>query len=91
MKKSMIKDPYEKALLASVERGEWKPVPNMKEEIARYRACAQAQLRKNARVNIRLSSHDVEGIRRIAMEEGIPYQTLISSILHKYVAGTLGR
>lgn len=46
-------------------------------------------LKKDKRINIRLSSHDLSAIQRRALEEGIPYQTLVSSVLHKFVSGTL--
>ena len=82
-------DPDEKRLLESYERGEWRPVKNKSSEMARYQEIARATFKKDRRVNIRISTKDLEGIQRKALEEGIPYQTLISSLLHKYVAGTL--
>ena len=50
---------------------------------------AAASLRKDKRVNIRISEHDLLALQRKALEEGIPYQTLIASILHKYLTGAL--
>jgi len=82
-------DVWERELLASFERGEWKSVRNQKREIARYRAMAVATLLKNKRVNIRLSSRDLEGLQARAAEEGVPYQTLMASVLHKFVSGRL--
>jgi len=82
-------DKEEQALEASFERGEWKPVQNAKQEIARHRQYAQNTLRKNRRVNIRISSKDLEELQTIALQEGIPYQTLMGSILHRYAAGRL--
>ncbi|OGR82414.1 MAG: antitoxin [Elusimicrobia bacterium RIFCSPLOWO2_01_FULL_64_13] len=79
----------EKRILKSYERGDWKPVRNMRSEIKRYRKIARAGLRKDRRVNIRLPAIDLEGMRRRAFEEGIPYQTLIASVIHKYVIGRL--
>jgi predicted DNA binding CopG/RHH family protein len=79
----------EQEILASFERGEWKPVRNQKGEIARFRAMADATLLKNKRVNIRISSRDLEGLQARAAEEGIPYQTLMASVLHKFVSGRL--
>ena len=79
----------EEEILASFERGEWKPVRNQKGEIARFRAVAEATLLKNKRVNIRLSSRDLEGLQAKAAEEGVPYQTLMASVLHKFVSGRL--
>lgn len=79
----------EQEILASFERGEWKPVRNQKGEIARFQAAAEATLLKNKRVNIRISSRDLEGIQARAAEEGVPYQTLMASVLHKFVSGRL--
>lgn len=64
-------------------------MPNVKREMARYRAYAKATFQKNRRVNIRLSERDLDGIQRRAVEEGLPYQTLMSSVLHKFVTGQL--
>ena len=79
----------EKEILKSYERREWKPVKNMKAENKRYQKIARSTLQKNSRVNIRLPAIDLEGMRRRAFEEGIPYQTLIASVIHKYVIGKL--
>ncbi|MGB5082180.1 MAG: hypothetical protein WBO23_15730 [Burkholderiales bacterium] len=79
----------EQEILASFERGEWKPIRNQKGEIARLRAAAGATLLKNKRVNIRISSRDLEGLQARAAEEGVPYQTLMASVLHKFVSGRL--
>jgi predicted DNA binding CopG/RHH family protein len=80
---------YEEDILTSFEKGEWQSVPNLKDEIARYAASATATLAKDKRINIRLSSRDLEDVQTRAAEEGMPYQTLIASILHKYVNGRL--
>jgi predicted DNA binding CopG/RHH family protein len=79
----------EKALLRSFDRGEWKSVANQSTEKKRFQGYAAATLRKDCRVNIRISGRDLEAIQKRAVEEGLPYQTLISSLLHKYVAGRL--
>jgi predicted DNA binding CopG/RHH family protein len=79
----------EEEILASFEREEWRSVPNLTEEIARYASIASASLAKDKRVNIRISSRDLEDIQAKAAEEGIPYQTLMASILHKSVTGRL--
>ena len=76
-------------LLRSYERGEWRPVKDMPAEILRYKEMARKSLRKGRRINIRLSERDVRGLQISALREGIPYQTLIASVLHKYVAGQL--
>src|ERR1700682_425583 len=64
----------EREILASFERGEWKPVRNQKGEITRLKAAAETTLLKNKRVNIRISSRDLEGLQARAAEEGVPYQ-----------------
>ena len=76
-------------LLASYEKEEWQAAKNVKEQVAQYRAYARATFRKDKRVNIRISEKDLLGLQKRATREGIPYQTLISSVLHKYVNGML--
>lgn len=80
---------YEEDILGSFEKGEWQSVPNLKDEIERYASSAAATLSKDKRINIRLSSRDLEDIQMRAAEEGMPYQTLIASVLHKYASGRL--
>lgn len=80
-------DKDEQEILESFERGEWKSVSNVKAEIEKHQAYARNTLRKDKRVNIRISSKDLAEIQTLAIEDGIPYQTLISSILHRYVTG----
>lgn len=80
-------DREEQDILDAFERGEWTPVS--REDAARYAASAKEMLRKDARVNIRLSSRDLDRLKRRALVEGIPYQTLMASVLHKYVSGRL--
>ena len=82
-------DANEKALLDSVDRGEWRPARGGKPERRRYVSYAKATFRKDRRLNIRLSSKDLEAIQKRALAEGSPYQTLISSLLHKYASGRL--
>ncbi len=77
----------ERELLKSVESGEWKSVSDRDAELSRYRDYAAASLKKDRRINIRISSKDLNALQKRALQEGIPYQTLVSSILHKYVAG----
>lgn len=75
----------ERDILESFERGEWKSVPNIekrKEDVKQY---ARGTLRKDKRVNIRISERDLKELQRQAVHEGLPYQTFISSILHKFV------
>jgi predicted DNA binding CopG/RHH family protein len=74
-------------LLASYEAEEWKSVRKLKEQKEQYRAYARATLRKDKRVNIRISEKDLRDLQKHAVRQGIPYQTLISSVLHKYISG----
>ena len=76
-------------LLASYETEEWQSVKKLKEQKEQYRAYARATLRKDKRVNIRISEKDLLDLRKKAIRQGIPYQTLLSSVLHKYANGTL--
>ena len=82
-------DANEKELLESVDRGDWTSVGGRKWERTRYSRYAKATFRKDRRLNIRLSSKDLEAIQKQALAEGLPYQTLISSLLHKYASGRL--
>ena len=82
-------EPKEKEIVESVERGEWRSVKGAKRERSRYARYARATFRKDRRLNIRISSKDLEAIQKRALEEGLPYQTLIASLLHKYASGRL--
>ena len=82
-------DEEEKDILESYERGEWKLIKNSKSEIKKLREYARKTLQKDKRINIRMASRDLDQVQVIAAQEGIPYQTLISSIIHKYVSGYL--
>jgi predicted DNA binding CopG/RHH family protein len=77
----------EKDLLESVERGEWETIPNLNRETERYQKYAKATFRKDKRVNIRISEKDLVRLQKKALQEGLPYQTLIASVLHKYITG----
>lgn len=81
-------DPEEKDLLESFEKGEWQSVGDS-QRLEQLKGYAKATLAKDKRITLRLSSIDLDAIQTRAIEEGIPYQTLISSILHKYVTGRL--
>ena len=87
--KTVKLDKDEQELLGSVERGEWKSVKNFKGEVKRHQQYARNTLKKDRRVNIRLSSKDLEELQTIAVTDGIPYQTLMSSVLHRFVNGLL--
>ena len=81
-------DPEEQQLLADFEAGELCSVatPTL---LSQLQEAAKATGLKDQRINIRLSSGDLQAIRTRALQEGIPYQTLVSSVLHKYVSGML--
>jgi len=81
-------DVYERQILSAFEKGTLKSVAT-KAELEKFRAAARATAVKDRRVNIRLSSIDLNDIQVKALEEGMPYQTLIASVLHKYVSGRL--
>ena len=81
-------DAYELKVLKAFEKGGLKSVAT-KSELEKLKAAARATAIKDRRVNIRLSSIDLSDIQVKAMEEGVPYQTLIASVLHKYVTGRL--
>lgn len=88
MNKKPIKlDPDEQDLLDSVERGEWKTVENFEEQAAFAKAAAENYMRKDARINIRISSSDLARLKEKAAFKGLPYQTFIASVLHEYAAG----
>ena len=85
----MNNDANEKEILESVERGEWRSVKGAKRDRSRYARYATATFKKDRRLNIRISGKDLEAIQKRALEEGLPYQTLISSVLHKYASRSL--
>lgn len=87
MKANLNKE--EKELLKSYENGEWEQVTDHENRVEEFAKIASNSLKKDKRINIRISSRDLSEIRRKAVNEGIPYQTLISSILHKYINGSL--
>ncbi len=88
MSKSRLKKD-EKRLLDSLEAGEWESVPRLQSEIRKHGQYAKNTMRKDKRVNIRISSRDLEQLQTLALEDGIPYQTLMSSILHRFLTGKL--
>ena len=87
--KKLYLDDEEKDLVESIERGEWKSVRNRSQAIKKHQQYARNTLRKDKRVNIRISSLDLDALQTKAVEDGIPYQTLMASVLHRYVAGRL--
>ena len=82
-------DKEEKELLESVESEEWRSISEFESAAEQYRKYAKATFRKDKRINIRISERDLIKLQQKALAEGLPYQTLIASILHKYVSGRL--
>ena len=82
-------DREERDLKDSFERGEWRSIKEREAAIRRCRGYARATFKKDRRVNIRISGKDLEALQIRAIEEGLPYQTLMASILHKYAGGRL--
>ena len=82
-------DEEEQEIIDAFEAGTLKSQKPSSETLELHRGYARSTLSKDQRVNIRLSAKDLEDIKIRAMEEGIPYQTLMGSILHKYVSGRL--
>jgi len=82
-------DQEEREILEAFESGHVRRSKDAAETQKRHQEYAQAMLRKDARINIRLPSKDLRGLQKKALAEGIPYQTLIASILHQYVEGRL--
>jgi len=79
----------EREILEAFEQGELRSVENLEEVLAQHRRAAEATARKDARINIRLSTRDLRALQSRALREGVPYQTLVASVLHKYVDGQL--
>lgn len=77
-------DEQEKEILGAYNKGKLKSVPNLKQEIKRFQTYAKVALDKTKNVNIRISEGDLLKIRALAMRKGIPYQTLLTSLIHQY-------
>jgi predicted DNA binding CopG/RHH family protein len=82
-------DKEEQEILNSFETGKLKKSKNSKNQIEQHKLIAEATFKKDARINIRLSSRDLRSLQARALREGVPYQTLVSSVLHKFVDGQL--
>ena len=82
-------DKEEQSILDAYEKGKIKAITPSKKEIHNVKAIAETTFRKNRRITIRLYDHDYRGIQKKAMEKGIPYQTLISGMIHQYVEGEI--
>ena len=79
----------EKELVRTIENNEWISVSNLSEMKKQFKTAAKNTLLKDQRMNIRIAQRDLEGLKTKALEEGMPYQTLVASILHKYITGKL--
>lgn len=82
-------DDYERQLIKDIENDVFVPVPNQEEEIKKLRSYAANYLRKDKRVTLRVAKKDLEKIQEKAIESGIPYQTLISSLIRQYANGRI--
>ncbi len=79
----------EKEIESSLEKNEWKSISNKKSYLNKFEKAAKNTLAKDKRMNIRIAGKDIQLLKTKALEIGIPYQTLVSSILHQYVTGKL--
>ena len=82
-------DKEEQEIMNSFEAGNLKQSKKSKAQVGQHKRVAEAAFKINTRINIRLSSRDLRSLQARALKEGIPYQTLISSVLHKFVDGQL--
>jgi len=94
IKKDIFKplDKYEEDLIKAIDNDEFVEIPNQEEEMKRYRAYAKytlEKMKKDKRITIRVENNDLELIQNKAIESGIPYQTLIASILRKFARGKI--
>lgn len=89
MKKNATYDAEELEILQAQEDGVLTPAADATERLNVHQAAASATFKKDQRLNIRISSRDLKNLQARALEEGIPYQTLAASLLHKYVSGHL--
>jgi predicted DNA binding CopG/RHH family protein len=87
MKTKLTKE--EKEILNSFEKGEWIPVSDLSKRRKELAAYARNTLKKDKRLNIRISERDLIELQRKAVQEGLPYQTYVSSIIHKFINGML--
>ena len=89
MKEMEFIDREEKKLIETLERNTWKSSEDLESWKTLLSKTATNTLTKDHRMNIRITKNDLDGIKLRATEEGIPYQTLVASIIHKYVTGQL--
>ena len=79
----------ERDILDRFERGDLRSAPGAEREVEVARQAARNTFNKTKRVNLRVTERDFKLAHSPAREEGIPYQTLLSSVIHKYLAGRL--
>jgi predicted DNA binding CopG/RHH family protein len=79
----------EKGVLKAYDNEEWISTKDLGSDRRNLKAYAKSALRKDKRVNIRMSENDLVQLQRKAVQDGLPYQTLISSVLHKFINGRL--
>jgi predicted DNA binding CopG/RHH family protein len=89
MVKQVTEEAEDDAVLTSYERGEWRSVAKVREEIARYQAYAAVMLETNREVSVTLPLTDFEKVQQKASEVGMPYQALIADIVHRFVTGNM--
>jgi len=82
-------DREEKEIMETIEAGKWSPVKDLKAYKKHLQEAARKTILKNQRMNIRISKKDLDELKAKAIAEGMPYQTLVSSVLHKYLTGKL--
>lgn len=80
---------YEERLIESIHQDEWNSVSNLDAEVEKAREIARQTTAKDNKITIRISGRDLELLKTMAMDEGLPYQTMVTSVLHKYVTGKL--
>lgn len=88
-KKDIDIESYEQDILDDFEKGEFVSVKNSKEIMHLAEQAASNYIKRDNRVNVRVSGSDLNMIKKVAVEEGLPYQTLLASIIHKFASGRL--
>lgn len=88
-KKHLDIEHHEADILKDLDAGDFIPVSDHKSAIEKAEVAASQFIKRDSRINIRISSADLNAVRRIAVEEGLPYQTLLASVIHKFASGRL--
>ncbi len=87
--KKLHLDKYEKDLVTAIDKNEFVEVKNQKQAIKKYTAYFKNHQKKNMRISIRIADHDLQQIQKKAIETGLPYQTLVTTLLHQYAKGKI--